>query len=241
MTLLKKAALPFLLAIGVGAPGAQAASITTPLSSFPTTINNAGNIVNFLGFNSVNNPSFTPDITPGSVLTSVFLTIKGTSGGSTTAENYAPFASAFSGTGDFGLSANTTTNTFSNTTAATVIPCGGGIACTGGLPAGVASSTIASTGKTFSWNVLAPGSAAFFSTPTVALTVNSFFNPGFTPGGPFKSADASTFFLDPAFTHTITYNFAEPATVPGPLPLVGGMTAFAFSRRLRRRISSAAL
>jgi hypothetical protein len=240
MTLLKKAALPFLLAIGVGAPGAQAASITTPLSSFPTSITNGGNTVNFLGFNSVNDPSFTPNITPGSVLRSVFLTIKGTSGGSTTATNFAPYASAFSGTGDFGLGANTTSNTFSNTTAPTVIPCGG-VACAGGFPPGVASSTIAPTGKTFSWNVLAPGSAAFFSTPTVALTVNSFFNPSFTLGGPFKSADASTFLLDPAFTHTITYNFDEPATVPGPLPLVGGMTAFAFSRRLRRRISSAAI
>lgn len=235
MTLLKKAALPFLLSIGVVAPSAHALTVTSPLTAAPSTITNAGTTLSFKSFSSAN---FV--LPPNATLQNVFLTVKGTTGGSTSALNYAPSASAFDSTGNFGLTANGLTNASTTGTATTVVPCGG-VACAGGNPPGAASSSITPTVKTFFWSVFG-GGFDFTSPNTLSLSVLSSFSPTFTPGGPFKSADASTFAVSPNLAETfLTYDYYIPSGVPGPLPIVGGMTAFAFSRRLRRRISSAAL
>jgi hypothetical protein len=87
---------------------------------------------------------------------------------------------------------------------------------------GVAGDTIDTT---FSWNI-----ALNLLNTGGAKTTN--FN--FSPTGTGVTSSFSALFED----LVLTYEY-EPvaAAVPGPLPLLGSATAFAFSRRLRRRIS----
>jgi hypothetical protein len=239
MTLLKKAALPFLLAIGIGAPGAHAVTITTPLVSNPGNITNSGTNLPFLGFSSTFKTA--NSIPLNAILTNVRLTIKGNTGGTITAINYSPTASAFNGASSlntFKLTSNGGTLGDSNLTSSPAIP--GAVLSPVYTPGGPVTANITSELTSMTNNIF---SGLFdFTTLNLSLPVVASFSPVFTSGGPDVSSDGSLFSLTTPLTDTyLTYDYVVPNSVPGPLPLVGGMTAFAFSRRLRRRISSAAL
>jgi len=240
MTLLKKAALPFLLAIGVGAPGAHALTINTPLVSNPGNITSSGTNLPFLGFSSVFKAA--NNIAPNAILTNVRLTIRGNTGGTITALNFNPTTSSdFDGTNalnQFKLTSNGGTLGDTNQTSSPTIPAA--TLLPSYVPGGPVSATITPELTTMTNNIF---SGSFdFTTLNLSLPVLASFSPVFTIGGPSVSADGSLFSITTPLSDTfLTYDYVEPTTVPGPLPLVGGMTAFAFSRRLRRRISSPAL
>ena len=239
MKLHKFIALPVLFAFSAAAPAAHAVVTTTPFLAAPTgPINPAGRNLTFKSFGQLKADMVIP---LGAVLNGVILTTKGVTGGSVTATNFNPTASAFVTPGNFLLS----TNSFSN---GQLTP-NSGAAVSGGVftppstfTPGFGTAAITAQTQNRMWSVF-PGTFNFTSPATLSLSVASSYSTNFTVGGPFiaPGADNSTFTVSSTLSDTyLAYDWSVPSGVPGPLPLVGGMTAFAFSRRLRRRISSAA-
>jgi hypothetical protein len=207
-------------------------TISTPIFSSSTLTSTLSNI-SFKGFNVANFP-----LPAGSFLTNVQLTLKGTTGGTVTASNFAPYTSSFQNN-DFKIFSNGSSNGQPNNYQNVTIPAG-----VGGTP-GVATSSITPTDRTFQFNIwnptitgASPGStAAFFSGTSVTIPAFSQANPGFNPSGPFVSTDGSSFFIDPILANSyLTYTY----DVPGPVPILGAGAFFGWSRRMRRRISKSA-
>ena len=240
MTLLKKAALPLLLAIGIGSPDAHA-FITGPISvnllSAPGNITSGGTNLSFTGFSSAFKAA--NNINPLAVLTNVEFATRGNTGGTVTSRNQSTTTnSAYTLAGGiFTLTTNSDSAGFTNNIS---------VSGTNSLPKAVPpatlgtakSATITASNKSASFSIF---SGNFdFTAATLALPIFSSFAPVYTQPGPIVTTDSSTFTVSPTLSQTsLTYYFSTPE-VPGPLPLVGGMTAFAFSRRLRRRITSTA-
>jgi hypothetical protein len=215
-------------------------TVSTPIFS-SSTLTNVASDISFKGFNSANF-----SLPPGSFLTNVQLTLKGTTGGTVTATNYSPSVNSFQNN-DFKIFSNGSSNGQPNNYANVIIP-----AVT--IPSfpnppipvpGVATSTITPTDRTFQFNIWNPtitgaspgNTAAFFSGTSVTIPAFSQANPGFTPGGPYVSADGSTFIIDTTLANSyLTYTY----DVPGPVPILGAGAFFGWSRRMRRRISKSA-
>jgi hypothetical protein len=239
MSLRKLIAIPVLAAFAAAAPAAHAVTTTTPLLAAPTgAITPTGKLLTFKSFDAAFKTANGIPLT--AVLNDVLLNTRGTTGGSTTALNYSPNASAFATPAQFNLSANTSQNGVATPNSGAAIPAGIFTPPFGPFTPGTGMATITAQTQNRGWSVFA-GPFNFTAPSTLSLSVASSYTPTFTVGGPFVSADNSTFTLSTTLADTyLTYDWSLPAAVPGPLPLVGGMTAFAFSRRLRQRISSAA-
>jgi hypothetical protein len=242
--LLKKAALPLLLAIGIASPDAHA-SITGPvpvtLNSAPGNITNTGTNLSFTGFDSAfksNN-----NINPNAILTDVVFATSGTTGGTVTSRNQSTttdsayvlsggiFTLALPASGDSVGFTNNITVSGTNSLPKAVFPATQGTA---------KNATITGSNKSASFSIFSGGDSIFTAANTIALSFKSSFAPVYSSVGPIVTVDNSRFTVSPTLANTtLTYYFSTPE-VPGPLPLVGGMTAFAFSRRLRRRITSTA-
>jgi hypothetical protein len=245
MTLLKKAALPLLLAIGIGSPDAHAfitGPVTVNLLSAPGNITNAGTNLSFHGFSSAFKA--TNNINPLAVLTDVVFGTSGQTGGTVTSRNQSTttnssYVTTPGQSGTFTLTANGDSVGFSNNIT---------VAAPNSLPKAVPpnalgtakNATITTSNKSASFSIFSGGDSVFTAGNTIALSFKSSFAPVFSSAGPIVTTDSSRFTVSSTLSNTtLTYYFSTPE-VPGPLPLVGGMTAFAFSRRLRRRITSTA-
>ena len=235
MKLHKFLALPAFLAFSAAAPAAHAVVTTTPLQATPDPITHIGTPLTFKSFGQLKTELLIPF---NAVLNGVSLATRGTTGGSVTATNYNPAASAFSSPGNFLLAANGFSN--GQNTPNLGAPVSGGT-FPGGIPVpGTGTSTITPQVQSRLFSIF-PGTFNFSSPATLSLSVVSSYSTNFTVGGPFISSDNSTFTVSSTLSDTyLAYDWSVPSGVPGPLPLVGGMTAFAFSRRLRRRVSIAA-
>lgn len=233
----KSLALPVFLAFLAAAPAAHAVVTTTPLQATPAAITPSGTPLTFKSFGQLKAESVIP---LNAVLNNVSFATRGTTGGSVTATNYNPVASAFSSPGNFLLA----TNSFSN---GQLTPNSGATVSGGTFPGGnpvpgTGTATITPQVQNRLFSIF-PGTFNFSSPATLSLSVASSYSSNFTVGGPSISSDNSTFTVSSTLSDTVlAYDWSLPSAsgVPGPLPLVGGMTAFAFSRRLRRRVSSAA-
>jgi hypothetical protein len=235
MALTKLLALPVALALSAFAPAAHAVVTTTPLQAAPGgALTSTGRNLSFKAFNAAF--KLANGIPAGAVLTDVKLTTVGVTGGSISAQNFAPFTSNFNKTGDFKLVANGNTNGVPTSNVGAAVTAG-----VGATP-GTGTSAISVRTNHYDWSIFA-GGFDFTMPSMLALNVaTDYVVSGWTPGGPFESADNSSFVLSNILANTyLSYDWTVPTTgVPAPLPLAGGITAFAFSRRLRRRISSTA-
>ena len=233
MSIRKLIAMPVLAAFAAAAPAAHAVTTTTPLLAAPGgAITPSGRLLTFQSFDAAFKTA--NGIPQAAILTDVLLNTRGTTGGSAIALNYSPNASAFATPGQFNLIANAAQNGVATPNSGAAVP-----AAVSGIP-GTGTAIITAQTQNRGWSVFA-GPFNFTAPSTLSLPVASSYAPTFTVGGPYVSADNSTFTLSTTLADTyLTYDWSLPAAVPGPLPLVGGMTAFAFSRRLRQRISSAA-
>ncbi|MEB3318426.1 MAG: hypothetical protein VKO39_09860 [Cyanobacteriota bacterium] len=199
------------------------------------TLTSSPQNISFPGFNTF-------PIPPGNILTNVQLTLKGVTGGTVTATNYTPESNVFQNN-LFQLKSNGSTNGQPHDYPAVTVPAA---TYPGGVPIpGVATANIVATNKTFQFNIWNPGitganpgnSAAFFSTAVVSIPTSSGALPLFNPGGPYVSTDGSFFTIDSVLNNSyLTYTY----DVPGPLPILGAGTFFAWSRRIRRRITKSA-
>jgi hypothetical protein len=238
MSLRKLIAIPVLAAFAAAAPAAHAVTTTTPLLAVPTgPITPTGRPLTFQSFDAAFKAA--NGIPLAAVLTDVLLNTRGTTGGSATATNFNSIPSAFATPGQFNLIANTAQNGVATPNSGAAVTAGVFTPPSTFTP-GSGTATITAQTQNRGWSVFS-GPFNFTTPGTLSLSVASSYTPAFTVGGPFVSADNSTFILSATLADTyLTYDWSLPAAVPGPLPLVGGMTAFAFSRRLRQRISSAA-
>jgi hypothetical protein len=234
MKLHKFLALPAFIAFSAVAPAAHAVVTTTPLQATPAAITPGGTPLTFKSFGQLKTELLIPF---NAVLNGVSLGTRGTTGGSVTATNYNPAASAFSSPGNFLLAANGFSN--GQITPNSGAPVSGNTP--GSIP-GTGTATITPQVQSRLFSIF-PGTFNFSSPAILSLSVASSYSANFTVGGPYISSDNSTFTVSSTLSDTVlAYDWSLPSAsgVPGPLPLVGGMTAFAFSRRLRRRVSSAA-
>ncbi|MEB3334245.1 MAG: hypothetical protein VKP70_04600 [Cyanobacteriota bacterium] len=210
--------------------------MTAPLiSATSTTITNSGTTLVFNGFN----PSTFPALPAGSFLTGVkFVMNFGSTGGTALVGNANTNPNSVLPYGQFGIAANSQTLLLDNANSTVTLP-----GASGPPPYPTANITITPQNQSFAFDIWrlnpplsgTPGnSAAFFSTATVNLPVASQFNPRFSTFFGGVLADSSSYTLSnlPANTY-LQYTY----DVPAPLPILGGGAAFAWSRRLRRRIA----
>lgn len=235
------------LAASLAPTAASALTFTAPLLAGSAT--NLGNTPANLLFSG----GSTFPVPAGFTLSSVTLTVAGTTGGSFRASNpIIGSTNTLTTTQNFGLTANSNNspgytngvspkapNTSMTIPAATFTP-------PGTYTMGTADFNVAPTSQTLTWTIwnttsiggsVAPiGNPTFFMAATPqpkSLPVNTFFTLTSTPGGAFifPGDNASTLALNLGGSF-VTYNF-----VPGPLPILGAGAAFGWSRRLRKRIS----
>jgi len=223
---------------------AHALTATSPVQA-ATLIQSTNTAINFQGFSNAFKTS--NGIPLNAVLNTVLLTAKGTSGGSVEVIQYSPSGPA-----------TVTSPGIMNLTVNGIMPLGQINASTpnplnvpaASFPGGVytpgqATVNVTPQVHTYSWN-LAPGGTnplSFFLTNSLTLQALAEFAPtiGGTPGAQ-EGVDSSTFQLDSVLPDTfLTFGYSIPASsaVPGPLPILGAASAFAFSRRMRSRIKQA--
>ena len=220
-------------------PPAHALTATSPLQAGATLTNTASNI-NFQGFS--NNFKTANSIPLNAVLNSVEITAKGTAAGSVTISQFNPTgAASVTSPGSFLISVNSVTpvgqsnaNLSGTVPAAQLLPV---------YAESTFASTITATSHTYRF-FIAPGGTqppSYFLNDSLALAALSDFIPviGGT-GGASETQDNSTFALSSTLSDTfLTFNY-QLADVPAPLPVLGAVSAFGFSRRLRRRIKASA-
>jgi hypothetical protein len=216
---------------------------TSPVQA-ATLIKSTNTAINFQGFS--NAFKTTNGIPLNAVLNTVLLTAKGTSGGSVEVLQFSPSGPAtVTSPGIMNLTVNGIMPlgqvNASNPSpvivpAATLVP---------SYMPGQATVNVTPQQHTYTWN-LAPGGTnplSFFLTNSLTLQALAEFAPtiGGTPGAQ-EGVDSSTFQLDSVLPDTfLTFGYSIPASsaVPGPLPILGAASAFAFSRRMRSRIKQA--
>jgi hypothetical protein len=232
------AASALVAAAALLAPGsAHALTATSPIQS-AVKIESSNTLMPFQGFS----PAYkTANSIPNwATLDSVTITVKGTSGGSTGVVQYNPTASSsVTSPGIFNLTVNGImpvgqTNASST---ATLPPAA--------YPApGPSTATISVTPQTHTFNwTLTPGGTnllPYFYNDAVALQGLAEFAPTIV-GTAQEDPNQDVSFLQLLNTTDtfLTFNYTvgpAPAQTPSPLPIIGGASAFGFSRRLRNRI-----
>lgn len=225
------------------APGsAHALTATSPVQA-ATVIGSSNTPINFQGFS----PAFkTANSIPlWATLNNVKLTTKGRSGGSVTVTQFSPSGPAtVTSPGTMNLTvngimpvgqSNASNPSPQSVPAAILVP---------SYTPGVASVNVTPTDHTYSWFISSGGTnpLSYFSNNLLTFQALAEFAPtiGGTAGA-LESSDASTFALSSTLADTfLTFDYtvgSEPSSpVPGPLPIIGAASAFAFSRRLRCRI-----
>jgi hypothetical protein len=235
------------LAGSLAPTAASALTFTAPLlPGSATSLGNDPANVAFAGGSTFPVPA-------GYTLSSVTLTVAGTTGGTFKASNpIVGSTNTLTPTQNFGLTANNNnspgyTNTITPQTSFT-IPAATFTPPFGPYVMGTANFNVTSAPQTLTWTIwnttsiggtIAPiGDPTFFMAATPQpkqLPVNTFFSLTSNPGGAFimPGDNASTLALPSNLAGSfVTYNF-----VPGPLPILGAGAAFSWSRRLRKRIS----
>jgi hypothetical protein len=126
--------------------------------------------------------------------------------------------------------------------ASVLVPAGSSAALVNGFRYVDLPSTLAlNAGTTYRIGALYLGAGDGFVECIVGCS--SLTGHGITLGGSFYSAPPSTSLAYPNVPTSVSPgyfgpNFQVKVDVPGPLPLAGALSAFGFSRRLRRRIRS---
>jgi hypothetical protein len=221
---------------------AHALTVTSPVQS-ATVIKSTNTPINFQGFSNAFKAS--KGIPLWATLNSVLITAKGTTGGTTVVKNFNGGASAsVVSPGTQNLTVNGIMplgQVNANTPTPIILPPAPGVA-----PFFTAATiTVTPTVHTFSWNLVPGGTnpLPFFTNNALTLQALSEFAPTITGlgAGEDPALDQSTFTLSSTLTDTfLTFDYtvgAPPSSgVPGPLPILGAASAFAFSRRMRSRI-----
>ena len=229
-----------LAAAAMLAPGsAHALTATSPVQA-ATVITSTNTPINFQGFsNAFKAANWIP---LHATLNNVLLTTKGRSGGSVTVTQFSPVGPAtVTSPGTLNLTVNgimPVGQPNASTPSPQTVPAA--VTSPSYIP-GVASVNVTPADHTYTWFISSGGTnpLSYFTNNALTFQALSDFAPtiGGTAGAS-ESADASTYALSSTLADTfLTFDYSvDSQPVPGPLPIIGAASAFAFSRRLRSRI-----